>query len=195
MPIYANIGGAQKELSAVYANIGGAQKEINPLLANISGAEKIIMEKNNLFEIGSPAIYSSSVAMPYGYTVINRNNPASSDGYIDELQIFVRTAFSNCIIAIYHETSNNVFTARARYIIGGAQIGINTYQDASHLFRVYPGDYIGIYLGGGEICSTANIGNGFWFSSGDQTQCVDKKFTLNLQSNHAPSLYGKGIAL
>ena len=40
MPIYANIGGAQKQLSAVYANIGGAQKQLSSMLANIGGASK-----------------------------------------------------------------------------------------------------------------------------------------------------------
>lgn len=43
MPIYANIGGAQKQLSAVYANIGGAQKQLSSMLGNVGGASKELM--------------------------------------------------------------------------------------------------------------------------------------------------------
>lgn len=43
MPLYANIGGAQKQPSALYANIGGAQKQSSSLLGNVGGASKELL--------------------------------------------------------------------------------------------------------------------------------------------------------
>ena len=43
MPIYTNIGGAQKPLKELYANINGVQKKIFPLYANIGGAQKNLL--------------------------------------------------------------------------------------------------------------------------------------------------------
>ena len=61
MPIYANIGGAQKPLKELYANINGVQKKIFPLYANIGGVQKnllgyewakyhIVYKKNDSYE-------------------------------------------------------------------------------------------------------------------------------------------------
>lgn len=44
MPLYANVGGAQKQPSALYANIGGAQKQSSSLLGNVGGASKELLE-------------------------------------------------------------------------------------------------------------------------------------------------------
>ena len=43
MPIYTNIGGAQKPLKELYANINGVQKKIFPLYANIGGVQKNLL--------------------------------------------------------------------------------------------------------------------------------------------------------
>lgn len=43
MPVYANIDGAQKQLSALYSNVGGAQKQLSSLLGNIAGASKELL--------------------------------------------------------------------------------------------------------------------------------------------------------
>lgn len=43
MPIYTNIGGAQKPLKELYTNINGVQKKIFPLYANIGGVQKNLL--------------------------------------------------------------------------------------------------------------------------------------------------------
>lgn len=43
MPIYVNVGGAQKVLSDVYANIDGAQRRVTTMYANIDGSQKNLM--------------------------------------------------------------------------------------------------------------------------------------------------------
>ena len=44
MSIYANVGGAQKELSPIYNNISGAQHEMMSIDANINNASKNIYQ-------------------------------------------------------------------------------------------------------------------------------------------------------
>lgn len=45
MPLYANIGGAQKELKWLYTNVDGTQKIMSEMHANISGAKKQIFTR------------------------------------------------------------------------------------------------------------------------------------------------------
>ncbi len=49
MPVYANIGGVQKELTKIYANVGGAQKQLNSLLANIGGVQRELLVTANAY--------------------------------------------------------------------------------------------------------------------------------------------------
>jgi len=82
MPLYANIGGAQKEITHLYANIGGAQKELDGLYANIGGAQKEIFRRGNRFykiaaTSGAEFHEGNRVDYSYGFK-LNANNGSFS---------------------------------------------------------------------------------------------------------------------
>ena len=78
MPLYANIGGAQKELKWLYTNVDGTQKIMSEMHANISGAKKQIFTR--LYTWAKYVSYRSGIT--YGdYT-------QSSMDRIDSLNIY-----------------------------------------------------------------------------------------------------------
>lgn len=142
-------------------------------------------------DVGSAAINGATTASS-GTTKINKQNPANASGYINEIQLYVGTALTECYVGVFYLNSSNVFTARASYYIGSAATGLNTVS-YNHMLRIYAGDYIGIYYATGALKADISTGEGYWYLSGNQTACSNATFTLYSTDNFALSLYGTGL--
>lgn len=85
MSVYANIDGAQKQLSALYANVGGAQKQLSSFLGNVDGASK---------ELLAPPVALSTKAIGSIVKVVELGIPrefyVAKHGYVSGRSLLVR---------------------------------------------------------------------------------------------------------
>lgn len=178
MPVYANIGGTQKQLSAIYANVGGAQKQLSSLLANVGGVSQELMAQP--ISVGSPAILRSSF-IGGGYTTILKDGPANASGYITTVKIYVVENMTELSIATFYNTGTNQFTARASKTIGSLTTGLKT---VTVNLQVNAGDYIGLYWNQGYVSidnANERPGSAYWETAGNNTTCVNKVFNYKNQ--------------
>jgi len=138
-------------------------------------------------DIGSAAINRNS-SVTYGYTLINKDNPANESGKITSVDIWANVSLTSCQIATFFVVSGDNLSTRDTYYIGTVQLGFKRTFTVD--LDVQAGDYIGIYYPSGEIESNDTGYSGVWFSSGDLIPCTNHGFST--QSGDTMSLYGIG---
>lgn len=81
MPVYATIGGTQRELSAIPAMVNGAQRELQSFLATVGGVQRELLASKNKWERYSLKVVTSYEAESAGNTNITQSKDAS-DRYV-----------------------------------------------------------------------------------------------------------------
>ncbi len=122
--------------------------------------------------VGNAAIDRASRA-PANYTHIDKVNPANGTGTIDTVAVYIYTAVSSAKVGIFYVVSANNLTCRSYANLGALSVGLNTITGLS--LAVQTGDYIGIYIAGGEM-DRADSGGANWVKSGDNIPCTNLDF-------------------
>jgi len=140
--------------------------------------------------IGCPAIDRINDLAP-SRTAVNKGNPANASGKINRVEVFAHGDLTDCVVATFYLVSGNNLTARDSHYIGNIPSGSK--QTFTVLLDVEIGDYIGIYFSGGGsgIDTHVSGGAGLWYTTGDQTSCSNKTFTLG--ATWLASLYGYSV--
>ena len=125
--------------------------------------------------MGSAAIDRPTKHASNNATWILGSNPANATGKIATIEIFAveDEDMTDVTVAIFTETSTNVFTARDSQLIGTVTGGSKNVFSVD--LDVVEGDYIGLYWNYGRI-SYNDSDDDYWVLAGDQTSCVDTTF-------------------
>ena len=146
-------------------------------------------------DIGS-AVINRDITAVSGKTYVNKENPANVTGKINSIQIWTNLSLVNVKVATFFVVAGNNLTARDSVTLAtvtGKPETITTDSGGDPIaLTVHSGDYIGIYYTSGAIERDEVGYGGMWFTSDDQTSCVDKVF--GLIAGDAISLYATGVS-
>lgn len=147
MPLYANIGGAQKELKWLYTNVNGTQKIMSEMHANISGAKKQIFTR--LYTWAKYVSYRSGITYgDYTQSSMDRTNslniypPSESSGIIVyDSEIAGEAKYYNFI----YGTGFSYTSSSGKFALTGKQTDIlqsNISKNNYYIEQNYIGKYV-----------------------------------------------------
>lgn len=138
-------------------------------------------------DIGGDAIndVQSKIA---NFTRVSNNNVANDSGTIDTVNIFAQNSLSNCKVAIF-SVSGNDLTVRSVTTIGTVTGG-SAQQFTGLSLEVVTGDVIGLFFTGGTVWGNDTGGSGVWLASGDKTSGTN---TFTFDPGDRLSINGTGI--
>jgi hypothetical protein len=138
-------------------------------------------------DIGSAAI-NRQTYWTSGYTLVLKNNPANADGSIDTIEIWAVTSLSNCEVATFSASGDNL-TTRDSEALGSVTSG--SQQEFTGLdMDVLAGDYLGAYYTAGQIERSNDSAFGLWYKNSDEIPCTGSTFSSSAIAE--VSLYGTG---
>jgi hypothetical protein len=138
-------------------------------------------------DIGSAAI-DRSTYWTFGYTLVLKNNPANADGSINTIEIWAVTSLSNCEVATFSASGNNL-TTRDSEALGSVTSGSK--QEFTGLdMDILTGDYLGAYYTAGQIERSNDSAFGLWYKNSDEIPCTGSTFSSSAVAD--ASLYGIG---
>lgn len=112
--------------------------------------------------IGSPAI-DRAASLSTGYTRVAKANPASAEGNISLVKVFVNSAITNMTIGIARLVSGTIFSSVHHTTIASVAEG---YSEHIVDWDVLEGDYIFCHTVLGKIDNDSS-GDGYWYGSND----------------------------
>lgn len=114
-----------------------------------------------------------------GFTIVERNNPASGTGIITEIEMWVKVELENCEIAVFSADGNNL-TTHATESLGTVTVGEHSVSNTNPIVVSLPiteGQYIGFYASAGSIeADRVTVADGWWADSGDKIPCTGEGF-------------------
>jgi len=143
-----------------------------------------------LIDIGSAA-EDRAFDGTFGYTRVDKANPANETGTITSIEIWAGTSLENCEVATFFVVSGNFLSTRDTHTIGAVTGGSKqTFSGLS--LDVQAGDYIGIYFTAGTL-DQGEAGVGLWYIQSDEIPCVNTEFSWYGEGEI--SLYGTGATV
>lgn len=138
-------------------------------------------------DVGMPAV-DDTFAGGNGVTYVFLDNPANADGLITSVDVHMHAA-GNVTVAIFALVSANVMYCRSAAFLGQCALGLTTH--ALQGLAVKAGDFIGAYVGTGQMHGHNGGGVGHHYKNGDQTT-PGTYFDTQIVSGYYWSCYGSG---
>ncbi len=138
-------------------------------------------------DIGSEAINRTNV-VGTSITFIVNDNPATSAGTVNSVDIWAETNITGLRVGIFYKTNGNVFKCRdSEAIAGTITAGSKVTKAVSVAVEI--GDYIGCYFTGGALERSLAAFAGVWFFGGEAIDPNDEE-TYSIFTGDAISLGG-----
>ena len=138
-------------------------------------------------DIGSEAINRGDEFSADGYTIVDKNNPATTTGEITSIDIWARISMTGLKVGTFYTTNGNTLKCRDGATIGAVTGGSKqTFTEDSGgtplAIAVEIGDYIGCYHATGRL-ELDFSGDGVWYKSGEYVDPNDEGDYTFLDSN------------
>lgn len=127
------------------------------------------------------------------YTVLNPDNPANADGYLDTVQVRSKIDITDLKVGTFYLVSGSVYKCRDSVSVGAVTAGANRTFSGLDI-EVSAGDLIGCYYADGSPSMDLGSGGSMYYYSGE---CIDPNDQADF-SNYFElklALYGSGIAV